>query len=89
MIIHVHIILVLYRNLSHPCLLKFYGGALRPSPSGAGNELVVVTEHVGGGDLRSAIQAVFPPLSWWQAVTLARDGASAIAKLHSRGLIHR
>ena len=80
------------RNLAHHNLLKFYGGSINPSAGTCDgeDELIIVTEHMMcGSDLHRANTANAPSLSWFQSITLARDGARAISHLHSKGIIHR
>jgi len=49
----------------------------------------IVTEWVGGGDLRKLIKKKQIPVTWKERTEIARDTAIAMAYLHVKKLIHR
>ncbi|KAJ3349958.1 hypothetical protein HDU83_000167 [Entophlyctis luteolus] len=53
------------------------------------NEILLVTEYVGGGNVKEWIQDSTRPMSNYARVLIGMDVAKAMAYLHSRGLIHR
>ena len=66
------------KQLSHPCIVKAYEYGLEADGP------FYTMELLDGRDLRAAA-----PEPWPKACALLRDVASALALLHSRGLLHR
>ena len=71
------------RAVSHPHLLRYLGAAQNDK------SVYIVTEFMGGGDLRSILANTAVELSWRLRLTLARDAVEGIAYLHANDLIHR
>jgi serine/threonine protein kinase len=71
------------QKLSHPNIIRYYGWGYRPS-----GERYLVVEHAKGGSLRQALtRRLWKDIG--RVVRLARDIASALEYLHSRGVIYR
>lgn len=71
------------RAVSHPHLLRYLGAAQNEK------SVYIVTEFMGGGDLRAILANTAVELSWRLRLTLARDALEGIAYLHANDLIHR
>jgi serine/threonine protein kinase len=76
-------------SMLHANLIRYHGVAIEPVAGGAGQIIHIVTEYMGGGDLRSVLKRRDVPLAWALRVRLARDVAAAVAHLHENELIHR
>lgn len=75
---------ILQHCCDHPCLLKYYGAAVKAK------EVFIVTEFMVGGDLSSVLSKhVDVPLPWRLRCRIARDALQGIVSLHSNELIHR
>ena len=79
--------LEMLRSMSSPYLIRYIGVAFEPT-SATSRNVYIVTEFMGGGDLRS-ILASSAKLSWGLRVRLARDVARGIAVLHGADVVHR
>ena len=78
----------------HPNLIKYFGVAIEPVASPGPNmqasrEVLIVTEFMDGGDLRSVLQSTDSALPWALRVRIARDIASALSQLHAAEVVHR
>jgi len=71
------------RAVSHPHLLRYLGAAQNDK------SVYILTEFMGGGDLRSILANTAVELSWRLRLTIARDAVEGIAYLHANDLIHR
>jgi serine/threonine protein kinase len=75
--------------LNHPNLIRYHGVAIQPGP-GSSTVILIVTEFMNGGDLRSVLRRVDVPLPWSLRVRIGRDIAAALAHLHdTAGVVHR
>eukprot|EP00004_Rigifila_ramosa_P017011 TRINITY_DN4094_c0_g1_i1.p1 TRINITY_DN4094_c0_g1~~TRINITY_DN4094_c0_g1_i1.p1 ORF type:complete len:966 (+),score=170.46 TRINITY_DN4094_c0_g1_i1:125-2899(+) len=71
------------RAITHPNVLKFVGLCYYE------DSVLLVTEYIGGGTLRSLIKKTSIELPWLKRISLATDTIYGIAHLHSRNIIHR
>lgn len=71
------------RESRHPNVVQFMGTTQHEG------RLFMVTEYVGGGNLKSWIKDKSRDLSWRLRVSFALDVARALAYLHSNKIIHR
>lgn len=76
-------------SMKHPNLIRYYGVAIEPMQGGVGQVINIVTEYMGGGDLRSVLKRRDVALPWALRVRLVRDVALALGHLHANELIHR
>jgi len=75
--------MAILKSLRHPNIVQFMG--LCKHSSG----LYIITEFVGGGDLRHMLKDKAREMPWKLRVKMAMDIAHALTYLHSRGCIHR
>ncbi|MGH3767325.1 MAG: protein kinase domain-containing protein [Pseudonocardiaceae bacterium] len=69
-------------NLDHPSIVPVYAAGE------AGGSLYIAMRYVGGGDLRSLLDAN-GPLSLQQATSIVESVADALDAAHAQGMIHR
>jgi serine/threonine protein kinase len=72
----------------HPNIVGFYGMFINPSPNGGPLQYVLNLEFCTGGDLHDELSAR-GPCSECQAAEIIFGVLSALAHVHSRGLLHR
>ena len=72
----------------HSNLIKYHGVCIEPGAAGS-QTIMVVTEFMNGGDLRSILKRTDHPLSWSLRVRIARDIAAAVTHLHENNVVHR
>lgn len=70
-------------NLRHPCIVQVFGGFCEP------DNLYLVLEFMGGGDLYSLLHNDDIQLSWPKRIKFLRDIAAGLAQLHSQKIVHR
>lgn len=71
------------RDMRHPNVVQFMGLSRNLT------DVYIVTEYIGGGDLRKILKDESKHLSWLLRAKIATDVAYAMTFLHSKGLIHR
>lgn len=69
------------KKINHPCILKFYGICVRPPQIG------LVIEFCKWGTLKSCLRQL--PWTPYRKIKAAVECATAVAYLHSLGIIHR
>eukprot|EP00731_Ephydatia_muelleri_P023352 Em0015g935a len=72
------------KSLNHPNILHFIGILYKEN-----KVLVLITEYADGGTLRKAIKNKDNPFPWHTRLSVARDIASGMNYLHSKGIVHR
>ncbi|KAL6073254.1 putative serine/threonine-protein kinase EDR1 [Balamuthia mandrillaris] len=73
------------RVARHPNIVSFMGYCNRTDA----NELYIITEWIGGGNLTQLLRDPSISVPWRRRVLLARDVALSVLFLHQKGLIHR
>jgi len=71
------------RDMRHPNVVQFMGLCRNVT------DVYIVTEYIGGGDLRKILKDESIPMPWLLRSRIATDVAYAMTFLHSKGLIHR
>ncbi|KNC52913.1 NEK protein kinase [Thecamonas trahens ATCC 50062] len=93
MVLHTMTEVTVLSGVSHPCLVGYV-----ESFAADASTVVIVMEHVAGGDLTHAVDALapspqssppHPPLSPIAVVDVLVQTALALAYIHSRGIVHR
>jgi len=72
------------KGMRHPNIVQFIGISKDDARG-----FHIVTEFVGGGDLRKKLKDPSVPMTWRLKADLAHQIACAVAYLHSRSIIHR
>ncbi|KAJ3213967.1 hypothetical protein HK099_007097 [Clydaea vesicula] len=67
----------------HPNVVQFMGVCIHE------NKCYIVTEYVGGGNLKELLLDATKNLDWREKLSFAIDSARAMVYLHSREIIHR
>jgi len=70
-------------GLAHPNIVQLIGLCIET------DDMYIVTEFVGGGDLRSKLKETNVVIDWPTRLGIARDIALAMNYLHSKGIMHR
>lgn len=71
------------KDMRHPNVVQFMGLCRH------GTDIFIVTEYIGGGDLRHILKDETKELPWLLRARIATDVAYAMTFLHSKGIIHR
>jgi len=71
------------RDMRHPNVVQFMGLSRNVT------DVYIITEYIGGGDLRKILKDEAIPMPWLLRSRIATDVAYAMTFLHSKGLIHR
>lgn len=74
--------MLILEQLSHPNIVKYYGGGQD------GSQLFYAMEYVDGGSMKQVLHSS-GPLSWQEAASCAIQLCSALQHLHNHGIIHR
>eukprot|EP01087_Luapelamoeba_hula_P015462 TRINITY_DN4625_c0_g1_i4.p1 TRINITY_DN4625_c0_g1~~TRINITY_DN4625_c0_g1_i4.p1 ORF type:complete len:522 (+),score=134.37 TRINITY_DN4625_c0_g1_i4:39-1604(+) len=80
---YLHRELSVLKSIHHPNVVQFMGVCSHSSG------VYLITEWVGGGDLRKLIKARNIPITWRERVEIAKDTAIAMSYLHAKKCIHR
>lgn len=80
--------MLILSKLSHPNIIRYYGGGRDEASDRAGRCLFYVMELVEGGSLKQVL-ANDEPLPWQQAVRYSIKLCSALQHAHNHGIIHR
>jgi len=75
--------MVTLRDMRHPNVVQFMGLSRNQT------DVFIITEYIGGGDLRKILKDETKELAWHLRSKIATDVAYAMTYLHSKGLIHR
>jgi serine/threonine protein kinase len=70
-------------NLSHPCIVKFFGICIRPP------EIGIIIEFCENGNLHESLLTHMAEWTPNRRLTAILDAAKAVEYLHSRGFMHR
>ncbi|CAF3986723.1 unnamed protein product [Rotaria sordida] len=82
-----------YRELSGPCILRTFAYAIRDIPAqrnhGQKTQFMILMELMGRGSLQDVLDKEPHQLSLRRKLTMSRQIASAMRRIHQHGMIHR
>jgi len=80
--------MLILAKLSHPNIIRYYGGGRNDAESPAANRIFFAMELVKGGSLKEVL-ADNPKLPWQQAARYGIKLCSALQHAHNHGIVHR
>lgn len=73
----------------HPNIVQYLGLCLAPSQSQTSRRILIISEYLPHGNLRSYIHSSSSPFPWRLRLSFAIDVTRAVAYLHRRNCLHR